>query len=127
MALSKRERYEAERGAIKERGKDNRISREEADAIVEFLDAKDPETIAVNDSTDDGSKSNSTLANYAFALKRMAELSDFQLTDTTAEELNGFMDLLRSGTVDGVKDDGLSAGSIKNYQGDASEVLRILH
>ena len=117
MARSSRSRYETERQAIQERGRDGRISEPEAEAIVEFLDAKDPETIAVNDPVDDSTKSDSTLKNYAFDLKRLAELTEFDLTDTTADELNAFMDQLRAGTVEGVKDEGLSAGSIKNYQG----------
>jgi integrase len=88
------------------------MSSEESQAILEFLDSADPECAIINgDSMSDG-----TLARYAYTLKRVPELADFDLTDTSAYQINKLMDDIRRGNLDGVKEGGLTSGSVRNHQ-----------
>lgn len=130
MSKSKRDRYRTERAHLKHlSGLDpdpanddwsddptDSISTTDAEATLEFLDAKDPENVRVSNHIDDGTKSDSTLARYANLLKRTAHVAEFELTDADADDINGFIDDLRSGEADGVKDDGLSDGTVKTFQ-----------
>jgi len=128
MADSKRARYREERRRIENDATDytqteldelswqpREIPDTDRDAIIEFLDAKDPQTASVTD-TNGSTKSDSTLSRYANTLGRVSEMADFELVDTTADEINQLMDALRTGEVDDVKEGGLSAGSVKNFQ-----------
>ncbi|WP_246985014.1 tyrosine-type recombinase/integrase [Halorientalis marina] len=130
MADSKRERFRSEKARIDpqlatqfEQQHENddyevnlrELTDAERDAILEFVNAKDPQTSRVTD-PNGSTKSDSTLARYANLLGRLGEMTDFDLTDTSADEINRFMDTLRNGNVADVKDEGLSAGSVKNFQ-----------
>lgn len=124
MARSKRERYKAERRRIElEPGEEDgkldvepiEVSESDKGLILEFLDAKDPDSTVVTD-PDGTTKSDSTLARYANVLARVSTVGGFQLADATASEVNGLMDRYRSGAVEGVKDGGLTQGTVKGYQ-----------
>lgn len=115
MARSKRERYETARGRIEQEVSSGNIDREEADLILEFCNAKDPQSHAVTDPSG-STKADATLARYANLLRRIKMFSAIDLCDTTAYKLNVLMDRLQRGDPDGVKDEGLAAGTIKNYQ-----------
>lgn len=115
MAKSKRQRYEQVRDEIASKTDQGIISSEDKRHIYEFLDAKDPECGIVNDPHDKG-KSDGTLARYAYSIKRVTELGDFDLVTTSPHDINYLMDDMRRGDVDGVKDDGLSKGTIRNLQ-----------
>jgi integrase len=49
----------------------------------------------------------------------MAERADFQLHEATSDDVNRYMDRLLSGNLPGVKDEGLTPGSVNNHQGTA--------
>ncbi|WP_226041245.1 tyrosine-type recombinase/integrase [Natrinema sp. DC36] len=112
MAKSNRERYEKYRDRIQSLEQDGVMSSEDCEAILEFLDSADPESALINgDSMSDG-----TLARYAYTLKRIPELSDFNLSDASEYKINKIMDDIRRGNVDGVKEGGLTSGSVRNHQ-----------
>lgn len=115
MAKSKRDRYNNLRKEINRLTDEGSISEDDNDSILEFLDAKDPEC-GLADDPNDTTKANGTLAKYAYNLKRIVDLSDFDLCETTSDEINIFLDGMRKGNVDGVKDEGLTKGSVNNYQ-----------
>jgi len=115
MAKSKRESYKHNRQQIKEKVESGDVSAADSERIFEFLDAKDPEAPRVTD-PNDSTKSDGTLHGYAYGIKRTVDLADFELTDTTADELNDFMSEMKRGNLDDVKDDGLTKGTVANYQ-----------
>jgi len=115
MAKSKRQRYEQIRDEIERKIDDGSISKTDMHHIFEFLDAKDPECGVISD-PNDTTKSDGTIARYAYSLKRIADLANFELTGCTDSDLNYFCDDMRHGRIDGVKDDGLTKGSVANYQ-----------
>lgn len=110
MAKSKRERFSSEKNGIEE---SDRITDRDKDAIMEFLQAKDPEDMSVphSDTMADG-----TLARYGFSTRRIAQLSDLELVDCSPEDLNQFFADMYSGDIEEVKDEGLTKGSINGYQ-----------
>lgn len=116
MAKSYRDRYREERSSIEERCEAGDISDGDADAFLEFLDAKDPEVVSVTDDVGDKPKSDATLSQYANHLKRTAVMAEFDLTEATADQINRLADDIRSGDAPGVKDEGLTDGSVKNFQ-----------
>lgn len=116
MARTKRDRYEKERERISRETEKGSISTGDAEAIGEFLDAKNPEIAAVVDQTEDYGKAISTLASYANTLRRLAENVDYNLIDAKPNQLNQTFDAMRSGDVQWVKDGGLTAGSVANFQ-----------
>jgi len=113
MVTSKRQRYESYREKIKGLADDGVMTTEERDTILEFLDAKDPESSLV---PHDDTKADGTISRYAYSMKRIVELSDFELSDTTEMEINRLMEDIRQGRIDGVKEGGLSKGSVRNHQ-----------
>lgn len=127
MANGSRKYYEKYRDRIDAHNRHGVITDTEHDLITEFLDAKDHDVTFVVD-PNDSTKSDGTLRTYADALKRVCELSDFELDTATADEINRFCRQLRRGSVDGytvdgyreingVKDDGLAKSTIaSNYQ-----------
>jgi integrase/recombinase XerD len=115
MARSKRERYQSERRRIKQLSPEEGSTDGQVKRVLEFLSAMDPKSHAATD-PEGGTKSESTIARYANLLYRIMELSDLDLTEASADKLNEFTDILRQGAPEGVKDDGLSPGSVKNYQ-----------
>lgn len=110
MAKSKRERYNNEKSNIEE---SKQITNRDKNAIMEFLQAKDPEDMSVPHSD---TRADGTLAKYAFSTRRIAELSDFELVNCSPEELNQFFADMHSGDIEEVKDEGLTKGSINGYQ-----------
>ncbi|PSP64341.1 hypothetical protein BRC77_04250, partial [Halobacteriales archaeon QH_8_64_26] len=93
------------------------ISEADKDAITEFLDAKDSENIAVND-PNGRPKSASTLYQYAKNLRIAAERADPPLSDTTASEINSYLQGCLSGTPPAAPDGGLSSNTVKTYAGN---------
>jgi len=115
MVKSKRQRYEQVRKEIESKTESGSISESDREFIFEFLDAKDPECRLVDD-PNDKPKSDGTLAQYAYRLKRIADIADFELTDTNPENINVFCNEMKQGRIDSVKDDGLTDGTVANYQ-----------
>lgn len=115
MSKSKRQSYEYNREKIREYAEQDVVSGTDKDHIIEFLDAKDPEEPRVTD-PNDSTKADGTLYSYAYGLKRTVQLGEFELTDTTAHDLNEFMSRMKRGNIDDVKDDGLTKGTVANYQ-----------
>lgn len=129
MAKTKRELYDSERAHLKhlsgieidsdreERGEPtDAITEDEAETILEFLDAKDSEVVTVADHTGDSTKADGTLARYANTLKRTARIAEFDLLTADADQLNHLMDDIRQGRASTVKDEGLATGTVKNFQ-----------
>ena len=108
-----RERYESARQKIR---KGDGISEEEQKRILEFLDANDPKRNTYK-MPDGATKSDGTLARYAREIRRVAADADFDLTETTAYDINRLMDAYLNGRIDRVKDEGLSNGTVRNKQG----------
>jgi integrase/recombinase XerD len=113
MAKSMRERYETARDRIRN---DDVISEAEQKAILEFLDANDPQRNTYQ-MPDGNTKSDGTLARYAREIRRVAADAEFDLTDTTAYDINRLMDAYLNGKIGRVKDEGLSNGTVRNKQG----------
>jgi integrase len=115
MAKSKREQFEYNRQKITEKAESGDIGETDKEYIIEFLDAKDPEEPRVTD-PHDTTKSDGTLYGYAYGLKRVCDLADFQITSGDVEQLNELLSQIKRGNVDGVKDEGLTKGTVANYQ-----------
>ncbi|MDQ2051873.1 tyrosine-type recombinase/integrase [Natronolimnohabitans sp. A-GB9] len=115
MVKSKRQRYEQIREEIEKKAESGSIDETDKEYLFEFLDAKDPECGLVND-PNDKPKSDGTISRYAYSLKRIADLGDFDLTDCSPDDINYLCDDMRQGRIEGVKDDGLTKGSVANYQ-----------
>lgn len=110
MSKTKRERFESERGRIKNC---DSLTDAEKDAFIQFLDAKDPENISIAHSD---TKADGTLARYGHALRRVGKIAEFELTEATADGLNRVFSDILNGRVEEVKDGGLSEGTVKSYQ-----------
>lgn len=87
---------------------------EDAERILKMADAYDADNLVVDTPEGQDTKSVTTLKNYLTGLKKIAP--HVALTDTTATELNTVMQGFHDGTLDNVKDSGLSKGSIRVYQ-----------
>lgn len=122
MARTKRERYRDELQKLA----DTDIPEESKELIREMADAHDPQTVSVTN-PDRETVSDSTLGHYVSIMRRMAERSDFRLAEATAKDVNRYMDGLLSGDIEGVKDDGLTRGSVSNHQGVARVFFEYHH
>jgi len=90
-----------------ERAAGNSITQDDADAILEFLQAKDREDrSAENDTTD--YLGPSSLYAYGQKLRLIAKRSDVPLTDITADQFNDLMEAFLDGSHPDVRDSGLS-------------------
>ena len=87
---------------------------EDAERILKMADAYDEDNLVGDPPDDQKTKSETTLKNYLSGLKKIAP--HVALTDTTATELNTVMQGFHDGTLENVKDSGLSKGSIRIYQ-----------
>lgn len=87
---------------------------EDAERILKMADAYDADNLVVDTPEEQSTKSVTTLKNYLTGLKKIAP--HVALTDTTATELNTVMQGFLDGTLNNVKDSGLSKGSIRVYQ-----------
>ena len=87
---------------------------DDAERILEMADAYDEDNLVVDTPEGQSTKSVTTLKNYLTGLKKIAP--HVALTDTTATELNTVMQGFHDGTLDNVKDGGLSKGSVRVYQ-----------
>jgi integrase len=114
MAKSKRERYENQLQLLDEADVDDK----EKELIREYAFAHDSQKMSVT-SPDRSTVSDSTLYQYVSNTRRMAERGDFKLYEATADDVNRYMDKLLSGNLKGVKDDGLTPGTVNNHQGTA--------
>jgi integrase len=91
------------------------VSTADADAIREFLSAKDANDVTVVESESD-SMEYSTLATYCQALRVTATRAQTPLTEATADEINELMQSIVDGTHPSVKDDGLSKNTVIQHQ-----------
>jgi len=94
------------------------LDRDEADAIREFLKAKDPDNLTVTDPSGETLEP-SSLAAYAQALRLVSKRHDDPLTDTSADAVNDLMQSVVDGTHPDVKDDGLSKNTVAQHQSAA--------
>lgn len=118
---SPRRKYRTARKRLEEGRDSGDVPQPDYDAIIEFLDAKDPDKVSVHPGYDDDgetlkTKKASTLWSYATRLNRVASRIDTPLTDADADTINTFHDSLLSGEHPDVKDDGLSANTVNGYQ-----------
>lgn len=96
-------------------------------AIVEFLEAIDPENYSQTFVNADGkqeTKSAGTLHSYAHNLKRVAEITDTPLTEfSDTGAVNELFDAVKTGDHPhpSVKSDGYSAGTLKGWQSALSK------
>lgn len=82
----------------------------DAERILKMADAYDENNLVVETPEGQDTKSVTTLKNYLTGLKKIAP--HVALTNTTATELNTVMQGFHDGTLENVKDSGLSKGSI---------------
>ncbi|WP_254764864.1 site-specific integrase [Natrinema marinum] len=87
---------------------------EDAERMLQMADAYDEENLVEDTPDGQKTKSETTLKNYLSGLKKTAP--HVALTDTSATELNTVMQGFHDGTLENVKDDGLSKGTIRIYQ-----------
>lgn len=118
-----RNKYHNELDRLEQAANENNVTANEADAIREFLKAKDPEDITVTDSESD-SKEPSTLAAYAQALRLVASRIDRPLVNADADDVNALMQSLKEGTYPGVKEDGLSENTLIQHQSAVRKFYR---
>ena len=90
------------------------VDSDDADRILKMADAYDANNLVVDTPDSQETKAPTTLKNYLSALKSVAV--HVALTDTTATELNTIMQGFHDGSLDGVKEGGLTKGSVRNYQ-----------
>lgn len=86
----------------------------DADRILKMANAYEEDNMLEDTPEEQSTKSVTTLKNYLSALKKIAP--HVALTDTNTSELNALMQAFYDGTVENVKDDGLSKGSVRIYQ-----------
>lgn len=85
------DRYRAERTRIEEAVEDGTLAEADGNAILEFLQALDPDVMTV-DPGEVGTKEYSTMYTYAQALRLTAFQADTPLVDISTDELNEVMD-----------------------------------
>lgn len=113
MAKSKKLEYEAGRDRLED---EDNISRADKQLIFEFLDANDPNRNTYQ-MPDGQNKTYGTLARYASSLRQVTRSLPKSLPNTTVYDINTLMDDYLNGDVEGVKDQGLTSGSVRNLQG----------
>ncbi|QIO22412.1 tyrosine-type recombinase/integrase [Haloarcula sp. JP-L23] len=104
-------RYENQRETIIDQ-----FTTEDADAILEFLDAYDPNLETPRPPEGDQTKAITTLYNYARDLTKVGECIDTPLTQATADHLNDTFKALYRGTHPEAKDGGYSQNTVRAYQ-----------
>lgn len=87
---------------------------DDADRILRMADAYDEDNLTVGTPVGQKTKSVTTLKNYISGLKKIAP--HVALTDTDAAELNAVMQGFYDGTLEYVKEGGLSNGTVRIYQ-----------
>lgn len=117
MATTPRGQYRLERRFLQAAPFLGEASPAERGAIAEFLDARDAQVVSTPSNGIKTTDSGHSLRSYCNTLRMTAQRADFELTEATAEDLNGFMDDLISGAHPAVKDDGLSPRTVNSYQG----------
>lgn len=90
-----RDRYTAERHRIESAIDDGDLTEQDGDAILEFLDAIDPQIMRITPG-ETGTKAPSTLYTYAQAIRLVATRADGNLTEMSADDVNRFMDDART-------------------------------
>jgi len=91
------------------------LTEPDADAIKEFLSAKDKHDVTVVDPEGEGMEY-STLASYGQSLRVVATRAQTPLTELTADEINQLMQSVRLGEHPSVKDSGLSTNTLIQHQ-----------
>ncbi|AGN01154.1 integrase family protein [Salinarchaeum sp. Harcht-Bsk1] len=105
--------------------RDASIPDRDKEASLEFLDALNPDTSTINFYSDDGvreTKSYGTLAAYAQALKRVAELAEQPLCEfENARAVNALFDDLGSGEHPDVKEGGYGKSTMAQWESAVSK------
>lgn len=123
MAKTHREEYHDARDAIETAAEEGEIATADAEAVREFLDAKDPNVLTVTDD-DDTTKSNATLAQYAYHLRHITTRFDTPLTEAIADGLNQYFSELIEGTHSAAPTDGYASGTVRQKQGIVRKFYR---
>ena len=113
MAKSMRDRYVSARTRIRN---DEEISNIEENLILEFLDANDSKRNTYR-MPDGKTKTDGTLARYARDICQVTRHLEPDLSEASAHDINLLMDSYLNGEVEGIKEGGLSNGSVRNKQG----------
>jgi integrase/recombinase XerD len=95
--------------------KSGNLTEADAEAIREFLSAKDKNDVTVVD-PDGESMEFSTLASYGQSLRVVATRAQTPLNDLTADDINQLMQSVRLGEHPSVKDSGLSVNTLIQHQ-----------
>lgn len=106
--------YEEAQKRIRRYGEDNTISQRDADLILEYGEAFDPENITTPRPDGASHKELSTLRTYLNDLGRIAKQTE--LATATADDINEVMQSFLRGTADSVKDAGLAKSTTRTYQ-----------
>lgn len=106
--------YEEAQKRIRRYGEENTISERDADLILEYGEAFDPENITTPRPDGASHKELSTLRTYLNDLGRIAKQTE--LATATADDINEVMQSFLNGTADGVKDAGLAKSTTRTYQ-----------
>jgi integrase len=114
MAKTKRDRYDNQLQKLDEYD----IPETDKDLIRENAYAHDPQRMSVSN-PDRSTVADSTLYQYVATMRQMSQRADFALHEATTDKVNNYMDKLLSGNLPGVKDEGLTPGSVNNHQGIA--------
>jgi len=118
-----RTQYQKELERLTAAEKQGHVDRDEADAIREFLKAKDPDNLTVTD-PDGETLEPSSLAAYAQALRLVSKRHEDPLTETTADAVNDLMQSIVDGSHPDVKDSGLSKNTVAQHQSAARKLYQ---
>lgn len=130
MAQSKRETYERKREHVKELVADGELNKRDADSLLEWCDAYDPEnaTTTPNDADSDANRwgstrQPSTLRAWLLAVTPFIKEVDGSIRDASADELNEAAQRMYDGESDAVQK-ALSKNSIRSKQNALKKFLR---
>jgi len=120
MAETKREQYAKTKQRLENKYQEGQIAEEDYKRIIQFLNSKDPENIAVSGND---TKKPATLKGYADSLQQVAKRMDKPLSEATSEDINNHFQGLKDGTYPDIKDNGLAGNTISNYQSTIRKFL----
>lgn len=131
MAQSKREQYKRTRAHVEELADEGEIDPDDADLLLRWCDAYDPDNATENPpATDDDSnrwgdeRKPSTLRQWLTSVSAYARTLDAPLADATADDLNEASQSMFDGDAPTVKDSGLSRNTVSSRQQSLKRFLK---
>ena len=103
------------------------ISRTDADAILEYMDARDEQVFTTNSDAVKTTDSGHSLRSYTSTLRTTAERLDGDLVDATPDEINQLMQDHLTGDHPAIKSGGLARNTVSSYQGILRSFARYHH